>query len=388
MVLRVLPWAALALTLACTGTTLAFELSAGGRSVADLLYSGGFGLSMLGFAVVGAVLASRRPANPVGWLCAALALVFWSAAVAGTLLESLPDQRSWPLELVNRDGWPLVTCLAVLTVLLFPTGRPPSPGWRWLQRAALTAMGVAVVSGIWFPSTGGDSPSSAPWATDGTVGRLALHLHYSSLFVIAVSWFLAMASVGVRYHQACPDERRQLKWFLLAVLLNIGQLAVVPLAPAAVDAAYQVVVLALIPVSIGIAVLRYRLYEIDRIVSRTVSYAVLTGALLVLYLAAVTALRPLLTPVTGTSDLAVVVSTLAVAAVFGPARRRVQDVVDRRFDRTRYDASRAVEDYRRRLRSEVDLDAVTAGLRETVSSTVGPQRLGLWLRDDGLTRRA
>jgi hypothetical protein len=158
--------------------------------------------------------------------------------------------------------------------------------------------------------------------------------------------------------------------------------------PDDVGVVYSEAALATVPVAIGIAVTRYRLFEIDRILSRTVSYALLTGGLLALYLVAVAALRPLLTPLTGTSDLAVVVSTLAAAAAFGPVRRRVQALVDRRFDRARYDAARTVDAYARRLRDQVDLDAVTAGLRDTVVATVGPQRLGLWLRDDGVARRA
>ena len=132
---------------------------------------------------------------------------------------------------------------------------------------------------------------------------------------------------------------------------------------------------------IAIAVLRYRLYEIDRIVSRTVSYGLLTGGLVVLYLALVTALRPLLEPLTGGSSLAVAASTLAVAAVFNPVRRRLQETVDRRFDRARYDAARAVDAFAARLRDQVDLDQVVGGLRDTVSATVAPTRVGVWLRN-------
>jgi hypothetical protein len=137
---------------------------------------------------------------------------------------------------------------------------------------------------------------------------------------------------------------------------------------------------ALLPAAVGAAMLRYRLYEIDRIVSRTVSYGLLSAALVGLYLVAVALLRPLLEPLTGSSTLAVAASTLAVAAVFNPARRRLQDAVDRRFDRARYDAARAVDAFTARLRSQVDLDQITAGLCETVSATVAPGRVAVWLR--------
>ena len=142
---------------------------------------------------------------------------------------------------------------------------------------------------------------------------------------------------------------------------------------------------ALLPVAVGVAVLRYRLYEIDRIVSRTVSYGLLSAALIGLYLLVVALLRPLLEPLTGSSALAVAASTLAVAAVFNPARRRLQAAVDRRFDRARYDAARAVDAFAARLRDQVDLDEITAGLRDTVTATVAPGRVGVWLRAPAAT---
>jgi hypothetical protein len=136
----------------------------------------------------------------------------------------------------------------------------------------------------------------------------------------------------------------------------------------------------LLPVAVGIAVLRYRLYEIDRIVSRTVSYGLLSAALIGLYLLVVALLRPLLEPFTGSSSLAVAASTLAVAAAFNPARRRLQAAVDRRFDRARYDAARAVDAFAARLRDQVDLDEITASLCDTVVATVAPGRVAVWLR--------
>jgi hypothetical protein len=131
---------------------------------------------------------------------------------------------------------------------------------------------------------------------------------------------------------------------------------------------------------VGVAVLRYRLYEIDRIVSRTVSYGLLSAALIGMYLLVVALLRPLLEPLTGSSTLAVAGSTLAVAAVFNPARRRLQAAVDRRFDRARYDAARAVDAFAARLRDQVDLDEITASLCDTVVATVAPGRVAVWLR--------
>jgi hypothetical protein len=182
-----------------------------------------------------------------------------------------------------------------------------------------------------------------------------------------------------RFRRAAPLERLQLRWVFLAVLLNLGQLAVRPLVPDDLGSIYGTLAVAALPISIGVAVLRYRVYEIDRIVSRTVSYGLLTAGLIGLYLLVVALLRPLLEPFTGSSSLAVAGSTLAVAAVFNPARRRLQAAVDRRFDRARYDAVLAVDAFAARLRDQVDIDQVTAGLRDTVAATVAPTRVGVWL---------
>jgi len=277
--------------------------------------------------------------------------------------------------------------LAGLTFLLFPTGRLPSRGWRWLLRAIVLCCATTLGTGVFMPADRGDVPSSAPWATTGTAGEVVLGFHDGALGLLAVAWLLALLSVGVRYLRAQPVERQQLRWLLLAVVLNLSQVVVIPLTPEAVGGAYQGVVIALLPVAIGVAVLKYRLYEIDRIVSRTVSYCLLTAGLIGLYLLVVALLRPLLEPLTGSSALAVAGSTLAVAAVFNPARRRLQEVVDRRFDRARYDAAQAVDAFAGRLRNQVDLEEITAGLRDTVRTTVAPTRVAVWLPDPRASRR-
>jgi len=178
-----------------------------------------------------------------------------------------------------------------------------------------------------------------------------------------------------------------LTWFLYAtvliavVLVLDGVLAVLP--AGVFGAVVNAVAFGLLPVAVGVAVLRYRLYEIDRIVSRTVSYGLLSAVLVGVYLLVVALLRPFLEPLTGSSAVAVAGSTLAVAAVFNPARRRLQAAVDRRFARARYDADRAVAAFAARLRNQVDLDQITEGLRETVGATVSPGRMAVWLRAPG-----
>jgi hypothetical protein len=193
-----------------------------------------------------------------------------------------------------------------------------------------------------------------------------------------------MAALLLRFRRSGPVERRQLTWFVYATLLN-GTLLVLDsvlgvLPQNLLLTALDALGFALLPVAVGVAVLRYRLYEIDRIVSRTVSYGLLSAVLIGVYLLVVGLLRPLLEPLTGSSTLAVAASTLAVAAVFNPVRRRLQATVDRRFDRARYDAARAVDAFTARLRNQVNLDEITTGLCDTVTATVAPGRVNVWLR--------
>jgi hypothetical protein len=313
-------------------------------------------------------------------------LLFWSGGMARAVREA-GLVSSWPLGLVERLFYPAGICVAAFLFLLFPTGRPPSPGWRWLGRAALVFMCLALFGGL-LVREDADLTVELPWALTGTAGKVALALFSTGGFGLAVVWLAAMASMVFRFRHAVPAEREQLRWVFLAVLLNLGQLVVRPLVPDDLGYIYAALALVTLPISIGVAVLRYRLYEIDRIISRTVSYGLLTAALVGLYLLVVALLRPLLEPVTGSSSLAVAGSTLAVAAVFNPARRRLQAVVDRRFDRARYDADRAVQAFAARLRTQVDLDEVTAGLSDTVVATVAPARVAIWLRDVPTPRKA
>jgi hypothetical protein len=229
-----------------------------------------------------------------------------------------------------------------------------------------------------------DDPTEAsPWAVHGATGRFLGQAIVGGVYVLFGLAFAAMSSLVLRYRRAGPVERRQLTWFMYATVINgvllvVDMFGVVP--EGLINTAVFAVGFTLLPVSVGIAVLRYRLFEIDRIVSRTVSYGLLSALLIGLYLLVVALLGPLLEPLTGSSSLAVAGSTLAVAALFNPARRRLQAVVDRRFDRARYDAAQAVDAFAARLRTQVDVDEITAGLRDTVAATVAPGRVSVWLR--------
>jgi hypothetical protein len=331
--------------------------------------------------VVGGLLAARLPTNPYGWLWCAGGLTFGVVGVCDGLRRTgaIPE---WLAGALSAAAYLTGVCVLVFILLLFPTGRLPSPPWRWLGRTAalVAAAGVLVVP--FAPSTVDGAPPT-PWGVGGQVGEVLGGLLGGSITALFLLLLPATASLLVRFRRAGPVERQQLKWFLLAGALAAAETGISVLGgpiTAPVWAILDGVSTGLLPAAVGIAVLRYRLYEIDRIVSRTVSYGLLTAGLVGLYLVVVTLLRPLLEPVAGNSSLAVAASTLAVAAVFNPARRRLQAAVDRRFDRARYDAAAAVQAFAARLRTQVDLDEVSDELRDTVAATVAPTRVAVWLR--------
>jgi hypothetical protein len=345
---------------------------------------------------VGLLLAQRLPRNPMGWLLLAIGLCIGLFAVLPALRQAdlLPY---WIGAWLEFTVYLLLPPLACLLLLLFPDGHFAGPRWRWLARAvALLALVLMVMAPFvsweddpaaaspWaVPATPDNPATSTPWAVHGVAGEQLMLVFQLGTLVLFLLTDSAIGSIFVRFRRASPVERQQLKWFLFA-----GALLVAAILPDLVDlrignSVWPAVALAafgLSPMAVGVAVLRYRLYEIDRIISRSVSYGLLTGLLVALYLALVALLRLLLEPLTGGSSLAVAGSTLAVAAAFNPARRRLQGVVDRRFDRAHYDADRAVQAFAARLRTQVDLDEVTAGLSDTVVTTVAPTRVAVWLR--------
>jgi len=342
------------------------------------------GLAIAGIPIVGALIASRLPGNPYGWLWCGIGL---AAAVSGAArpLTELTGGPPWVAAFVEGYAFAAVVPLCVLAVLLFPTGRVPGPRWRWLARAVVAVTALVMLAGPFTPAAD-DSAGQGPLALQGAVGRYlgaALQGWVVVMFVLGLG---AVWALLLRYRSAGPVERQQLTWFLYAALLAalvlaLSALGLMPWRPLAV--VLQAAALAVFPAAVAVAVLRYHLYEIDRIVSRTVSYGLLTGCLVALYLVLVALLRALLEPLTGSSTVAVAVSTLAVAGVFNPVRRRLQEAVDRRFDRARYDAAQAVEAFAARLRNQVDLDEVTTGMRDTVAATVAPTCVAVWLRPAG-----
>jgi len=382
---RAAPWVLCALSLSMLGLGSVLRWTSPGSVSPDYLSWLDGAIEALGFAgipVVGALIASRLPANPYGWIWCAVGLASGVSALARPFVRIAggPLWAAWLIEAWTFVGF---VSLFVFVFLLFPDGRLPAAGWRWLPPATATLAVLLVLAAPFIHDP--DEPAAAsPWALRGAAGS-AFRLTAEGVVLALVGLVLtAMASLVFRFRRSGPTERRQLSWFLYAtavngvvILLDVG-LGLLP--DNLITTAVTAVGFALLPIAVGIAVFRYRLYEIDRIVSRTVSYGLLSAGLVGLYLGAVAVLRPLLEPLTGGSALAVAGSTLAVAAAFNPARRRLQAAVDSRFYRARYDASLAVDAFAARLRNQVDLDEIIAGLRDTVVTTVAPTRVAVWLR--------
>jgi hypothetical protein len=345
-------------------------------------------LSLLSAATVGAVLASRRPRHPVGWLLLVLGLslalggvvpayaAYGLLARPGALPAAHAVARSWPVTVVIAQ-----TALGFV-LLLTPTGSLPSPRWRWWARATAAAaiillVGLAVASGPLDPRY---QVLGGPFDLRGQGGVLLvvnqLALAFSTLAVV-----VGAASLVVRFRRATGVERQQLRWVAWAAALAVLG-AAVALGGLAVGATAVVTwaistCFAVLPLAIGAAILRYRLYDLDRIISRTLAYGLLTVLLGLGYAGIVLGLGGL---VGRDSSLVVAAATLAVAAAFQPARRRIQQAVDRRFNRRRHDTAQTIAAFSNRLHQQIDLDTLSTELLAVVDQTMQPTRASLWLR--------
>ena len=345
------------------------------------------------FASTGALVASRHPANPIGWLLCLAAFAFtvggvcvWVSEYAAR--ENIDGPAVTAAAWIGTFVWMLgIGPAATFLLLLFPDGRLPSHRWRaiaWLAGASLAAtlVALALAPGPIEDTRVINPVGATPWAPGlRTLENAGLTLLFASILA-------SCASLVVRYRTAGLEQRQQLKWLawsLPMVLLWLGASIWVESTQqgetaADIGNALASIGLTVVPVAITVAMLRHRLYDIDVVINRTLVYGSLTATLAAVYLGSVLLLQLLLNPLRTESDLAVAVSTLAVAALFGPARARIQAGVDRRFYRSRYDATRTLEAFAGRLRHEVDLDAVGADLRAAASDTVQPAHLSLWLR--------
>ena len=360
-------------------------------------------LPFLAFPVVGALIGSKRPGNPIGWICLSAGLFFMLIGLgeeyaAYELARFGPVRTSAALSALTQGLWALpVGLLGIYMILLFPDGRLPSRRWRPLAWFAGAVMAVICVSFILVPGPLGVQPGVRnPFGVEGLAWLADV-----TVFIVLLVPLCILASVSslvLRYRRSGGEVRQQIKWLAFAASVVgvaflgslLGQLLFAPDTLEA-DGAPQsswgtldnLVVLSYagIPIAVGIAVLKYRLYDIEIIINRALVYGSLTAALAVLYVGSVVSLQYAFRALTGqTSQLVIVASTLAIAALFNPLRRRIQAFVDRRFYRNKYDARKTLEEFGARLRDETDLEVLSDDLVAVARETVQPAHAGLWLR--------
>jgi hypothetical protein len=388
--LVVLAWALWLVTFGCCAAGLLVTLAVYRPLTLSVLVEGALYafFFVLGFATVGLVLALRRPGNPIGWLYGAAGLAWaYTIPLAPWAEQLLSEHRPLPFlaqlqVALSEFGWaPAIGLGVTLPALLLPNGHLRSGRWWLVVVTSVTGFVLAAVGGALSPGPIEELGIDNPLGLAGPAGDVA-----SVLTIVGVLlhwWSLPPAGVCVilRFRSSRGVERQQMRWVaagaagaVAGLLLGLpGGLGIAP------DFITHLIFPALLcpPVAIGVAVLRYRLYDLDRVISRTVTYGLLTVLLGLGYAGVVLGLGRLLPE---GSSLVVAAATLAAVAAFSPLRRRVQALVDRRFNRRRYDAARTVEGFAARLRDQVDLDALHGELLGVVDQTMQPTRASLWLR--------
>src|ERR671913_263205 len=356
-------------------------------------------LSAVFYPTVGAIVASRRPQNPVGWLLCLNGLVisisYFCAEYAIYALLAQPDSLPAGEALVWIVSWvlPILNGLQVFYILLFPTGRLPSRRWRWLGwlTVAFVVVGVILAAFSSGALLGILGPIQNPLGIEGFSS-----IYYKAIiFIMGSLLTLAAASaVFIRLRRAIGVERQQIKWFAYAAAAYISAGTLAYPVPMVVDTplwfervgfALNIAFIPAIPIAIGIAILRYRLYDIDILINRTLVYGSLTLMLALVYFGGVTATQVVFTALTGQEEqpqLTIVVSTLVIAALFTPLRRRIQSFIDSRFYRRKYDTRKTLEAFSAKLREETDLNTLSDDLVTVVRRTMQPKHVSVWLHPD------
>jgi hypothetical protein len=368
-------------------------------------------LPLLSFPVVGGLISSKRPENAIGWICLAAGLFWMLIAVqeAYDVYSLAAYGRVWtPVALDAALQWmwvPPVGLLGIYMILLFPDGSLPSRRWRpfaWFAGTLMTliSVGFAFVPGPLVDRRGARNPfgiEQLAWVEDVAVFVVLL---------LPLCILVSASSLVFRYRRSRGEVRQQIKWLAFAAcvvgVLYFGSLlAQIFLAPESLETEgppeplwasimNNLILLAYagVPIAVGIAILKHRLYDIEIIVNRTLVYGALTASLAVVYLGSVASLQTLFGALTGGgSQLAVVASTLAIAALFNPLRRRIQAFIDRSFYRSKYDARKTLEAFAAKLREETDLDALNAELVGLARETMQPVHVSLWLRPDTVSKK-
>ena len=411
-----LAWSLAGLSLAMAAASVALYIATRSVQLPSSWGTGGdsavliFLLPFLAFPMVGALIASSRPKNPIGWICLAVG-IFWMLMLISTSygmygLVVRPGSVPFPATIGWLGEWmwaPAVGLLGIYLILLFPDGRLPSRRWRplaWLSGAViiLLSAGFALSPGPmdtlpWIRNPFG--LEKYPWVADATL---------SLTLLIPVCILASAVSLVLRFLRSGGEEREQIKWLAFAALiLGLGFSSyVIPgnilpddaggADPLWANLLEDAVTLSFagVPVAVGIAILRYRLYEIDLIINRTLVYGSLTAMLALVYFGGVATTQALFQALTGQEkqpQLAIVVSTLVIAALFNPLRRRIQSFIDRRFYRRKYDAAKTLEAFSAKLRDETDLHALSEDLVGVVQETMQPAHVSLWLRPDTASKK-
>jgi hypothetical protein len=362
----------------------------------------------LAFPIVGALIASRRPENPIGWICLASGLLFMFLAVTdnySTYGVARPDSVPFPVSIGtigNQWLWvPAVGLLGIFLILLFPDGKLLSRRWRplaWFSGMIIVVLSIieGLAPGPLENQGGVRNPfgiEALPWLV--TVSYIILPLLPLCILASAVSMVL-------RFRRSRGEERQQIKWFtfvasiagllyfmviISGVVVALGSDDRLPQTPLWVELLISLATLSFagVPIAIGLAVLKYRLYDIDVVINLTLVYGSLTAMLVAVYFGGVATTQTILRALTGQTEqpqLAIVVSTLAIAALFNPLRRRIQSFIDRRFYRRKYDARKTLEAFSARLREETDLESLNNDLAGVIRETMQPAHVSLWLRPD------
>ena len=348
------------------------------------------------FAFIAALIVSRQPRNVIGWLMMGPAVMLVLDFMSRRYLEQFPTapaELTVPLFLAvlfSNIGWLFLIFPLFFTMLLFPDGRPPSPRWRWILVAGLGMCAFLIIFGLSSPTF--TLPDNSDWVITNPIGFLPADTEFPMmpwLIGLIVLTLLCAAAPFVRYRRATGVEREQIKWLFYAC----GLFAIVYVTTSGLNLGgtdtylegilgvlFTLAIMA-IPAAIAIAILRYRLYDIDVIIRKTLVYGALTGLLALVYFGSVVLLQGLFEAITGqSSPIVIVISTLLIAALSAPLRRRLQRAIDRRFFRQKYDAQQVLAQFAKTARDEVELETLTAELLRVTRKTVQPESVSIWLK--------
>jgi hypothetical protein len=339
--------------------------------------------------VVGALVVTRQPSNAVGWLLSVGGTLAAVSLPPSMLFEVAPERGAdGPMQIVawlTNWAWVVGVPVVVFVLLLFPDGRLASRGWRWAAWCGVAATVVFWAGAALEPGPLADYPELTNPIAIGDVP--AEVLERAGFLLAAAAFAAAVASVAFRYRRSGNVARQQIRCLAVAAVLLavcvVAGVAATLLGARTLGNATFILGFASIPVAIGVAMLRYRLYDVDRLISRSLTYGLVTAVLATAYVGLVLAGQAVFSSFAGGGDLAIAVSTLVVAALFLPVRARVQRLVDRRFYRRRYDAARTLEAFGARLRDRVELDGLGGELEDAVQETMQPAHVSLWLRGKG-----